>query len=80
MSDTGCHICGDCWWVHCPNDADYTMDVELKRRDGKVWYDGKIELCGGHTRYVHETNGNHLSLNPLAIEQANALKKTKVTV
>ena len=73
--DFGCHICGTCWWVHCENDADYSMDVALKRH-GKPLYDGKIELCAGHARLAHERNGR-LDLNWLAVEQAVALTKAR---
>jgi len=74
-----CHICGTCWWEKCSNDADYTMDVELKDRRGKVIYDGKIDLCGGHTRHVHATRGQQLSISPVAIEQAKSLRTARVS-
>jgi hypothetical protein len=74
MSDD-CHICGRCWWVHCTNDADYTMDVDLKRR-GLPLYSGRVELCGGHARLTH-SNGGRLDLNWLAVEQALALEKAR---
>lgn len=64
----GCQICGTCWWVDCDNDADYVMDVDLKRK-GLTVYSGKIELCAGHTRFTH-SNGGRLDLNWTAIEQA----------
>jgi hypothetical protein len=51
------------------------MDVALKRH-GKPLYDGKVELCGGHTRLAQERNGR-LDLNWLAIEQAIAMKLTR---
>ena len=70
-------VCGKCWWIDCGQDADYTMDVELKDRLGKVIYDGKVDLCGGHTRYIHSTHGQHLSINPIAIEQAKALREAR---
>jgi hypothetical protein len=73
--DFGCHICGTCWWVGCENDADYSLDVALKRH-GKPLYDGKVELCAGHTQLAHERNGR-LDLNWLAIEQARSLAKAK---
>lgn len=71
--DYGCHICGKCWWVSCENDADYTLDVSLKRR-GKPLYDGKVELCAGHTQLAADRQGR-LNLNWLAIEQAIGLQK-----
>lgn len=72
----GCHICGTCWWEGCDNDADFAMDVDLKRR-GLPLYSGKIDLCAGHTRYVYE-NGGRLDLNWMAIEQALARQKERV--
>lgn len=74
-NDTGCHICGTCWWVNCENDADYALDVALKRQ-GKPLYSGKIELCTGHTHLAHERNGR-LDLNWDAVEQAVALTKLR---
>lgn len=71
----GCHICGTCWWVDCENDADYAMDVDLKRK-GIPLYSGRIELCGGHTRQAH-ANGGRLDLNWTAVEQAIARKKAR---
>lgn len=76
MSDTKCYICGDCYWVGCGNDADYQMDVDLKR-NGLPLYSGKIELCDGHTKQVH-ANGGRLYLKWEAVEQALALKAQKV--
>ncbi len=73
---TDCHICGDCWWQDCDLPADYEMDVDLKRK-GSLIYSGNVELCAGHKDFVH-LNGGRMNLKPLAIEQANALKKTKV--
>ena len=73
MKDPDCFICGMCWWQDCPNDADYTMDVQLKRKGTQI-YDGKVQLCGGHTRLVH-SNGGRMDLKPQAIEQANSLKR-----
>lgn len=70
-----CHVCGTCWWVDCPNDADYEMDVDLKR-NGLPLYSGTVDLCGGHTRQAH-SNGGQLSLNWLAVEQALALQKER---
>lgn len=72
----GCHICGDCWWHECNNPADYSMDVDLKR-GGLPLFSGKVELCGGHTRYVHE-NGGRMDLDPVAIEQASAIQKARL--
>ena len=65
-----CHICGTCWWVDCPNDADYAIDVDLKR-NGLPLYSGKVELCAGHSGQA-QTNGGRLDLNWLAVEQAIA--------
>ena len=70
-----CWVCGSCWWVSCPNDADYTMDVDL-RRNGLPLYSGKVDLCGGHARLVHK-NGGHMDLNWEAIAQALALEGDK---
>jgi hypothetical protein len=70
-----CYICGDCWWVHCPNDADYQMDVDLKRH-GAPLYSGTVELCTGHTRQVHANNGR-MDLKWEAIEQALSLQRVK---
>ena len=75
-SRDGCHICGGCWWVDCENEADYTMDVSL-RRHGAPLYDGKVDLCAGHTRLVH-SNGGRLDLDWTAVEQAKALVKVRV--
>jgi hypothetical protein len=71
-----CHICGTCWWVDCENDADYSMDVDLKRH-GLPLFSGRIELCGGHARFAR-TRGGRLELNWLAIEQAIARQKDRV--
>lgn len=73
--DDGCHICGDCWWVNCPNPADYSDDVVIKRH-GSTLYEGEIDLCAGHARYWRQ-NGGRLDLNWLAIEQALALQKAR---
>lgn len=80
--DFGCHICGKCWWTDCENDADYTHDVHLKDRVTRATlFDGKIELCAGHTRYVQSTQGRYgMNINPLAIGQANALKESRERV
>lgn len=71
----GCHICGTCWWTDCDNDADYAMDVDLKRK-GLPLYSGKVDLCAGHTRLAH-AQGGRLDLNWLAIEQALSLAKVR---
>lgn len=71
-----CHICGDCWWFECPNPADYSVDVGLKRH-GRPLFSGEIDLCAGHYRFAAE-NGGHLNLKPLAIEQALAAQRVKV--
>ena len=71
--DKECAVCGRCWWVDCSNEADYQMDVDLKRR-GLPLYSGAVELCGGHTRLVHESGGR-MDLKWEAIEQALALEK-----
>jgi len=63
-------------WVHCRNDADYAMDVELKR-GGLPLYSGPVDLCGGHARLAHK-NGGHLDLKWEAVEQALALQKVRV--
>lgn len=75
VNDKDCHICGDCWWSGCPNDADYQMDVDLKRH-GLPLYSGRIELCGGHAALAHE-NGGRLNLNWEAITQALALESAR---
>jgi len=74
-SDSGCMICGSCWWVDCKNSADYRMDVDLKR-NGKQIYSGDVDLCAGHARLVH-ANGGRMDLNWKAIEQARAFIKAK---
>lgn len=72
MKEQDCHICGTCWWVDCPNDADYVMrEVEVKRHKLPV-YTGDIELCSGHAEVA--TRERRLDLNWLALEQALALK------
>lgn len=68
-----CHICGKCWWVDCENDADYAIDVSLKRHQAFIMYEGKVDLCGGHYRLAVERKGR-LNLNWKAIEQAVAVK------
>jgi hypothetical protein len=73
--DFGCHICGQCWWVDCPNDADYSIDATLKRH-GETIFDGKVELCTGHAEQALASKGQ-LSLNWMAIEQARALSGAK---
>lgn len=71
--DKDCYTCGNrYWWSECPNPADYTMDVDLRRR-GLPLYSGKVDLCGGHARFVHK-NGGHMDLNWEAIAQALALE------
>lgn len=72
-----CHICGDCWWVKCGQPADFSIDVDLKRR-GTLIYSGNVDLCAGHEAFVR-MNGGRLDLEPLAIEQANAIKTMRVT-
>lgn len=71
MSTNGddCHVCGACWWVGCPNDADYSMDVTLKRH-GLIAFDGKVDLCAGHAKYADVTLTMNISW--VAIEQALA--------
>ena len=68
MSDE-CFICGTCWWTGCQNDADYTMDVELKRH-GRLVYSGKVDLCAGHTRFAGGSGS--LNIGWAALEQALA--------
>lgn len=68
-------MCGKCWWVNCPNDADYSDDVVLKRKNLPL-YEGKVDLCAGHAMLWRQ-NGGHLDLNWLAIEQALALGKAR---
>jgi len=72
-----CYACldGVCWWVSCDNDADFVLDVALKRH-GKPLYSGKIELCHGHTRVAQERNGR-LDLNWEAVEQAISMSKIR---
>lgn len=76
MNDAKCYVCGDCWWVGCENDADYSMDVDLKRK-GLPLYSGKVELCGGHTTQVHQ-NGGRMDLKWEAVEQALSLLKVRI--
>jgi hypothetical protein len=68
--DEDCHICGKCWWNGCENDADFALEVDLKR-GGLPLYLGKVDLCGGHTQQA-SANGGRLNLNWRAIEQALA--------
>lgn len=75
MRDDGCAVCGRCWWFDCPNDADYSIDVDLKR-NGLPLYSGSVDLCGGHTRFA-QRNGGRLDLNWDAVEQALALQMEK---
>lgn len=72
MSDTTCYVCGLCWWSGCENDADYRLDVDLKR-NGLPLYTGEIELCAGHAQYAQRTLGR-LDLKWEALEQAHELK------
>lgn len=74
--DFGCHICGQCWWVHCENDADYTIRRADIKRNRKTVYIGDIDLCAGHARFAEHYK--RLDLNWLAIEQAIALQKERV--
>ncbi len=74
-----CFICGDCWWTGCPNSADFTEHVALKRPrpDGPGWtviFDGDVDLCAGHALHWRE-NGGRLNLKWEALEQATALQK-----
>jgi hypothetical protein len=73
--DPDCHICGTCWWVDCANDADYAIDVALKRKNLPL-YNGRVDLCAGHYRLAYSRNGR-LNLNWVAIEQAIAKDKAK---
>jgi hypothetical protein len=75
MTDTKCYICGDCWWQGCPNDADYQMHVDLKRK-GLPLFSGSVELCGGHKDQVH-TNGGRMDLKWEAVEQALSMQRVK---
>lgn len=72
-----CYICGDCWWIDCPNPADYSMDVDLKRH-GRPLFSGKVDICHGHYVLVH-ANGGRLDLKPLALEQAKAVQRAKIS-
>jgi len=74
--DEECWTCGNrCWWIDCSNNADYQMDVDLKRH-GLPLYSGMVDLCGGHTRLA-QSNGGRLDLNWNAISQALALEVEK---
>jgi hypothetical protein len=66
-SKDDCHICGKCYWHDCPNEADFTVDVDLKRH-GLPLYSGGVDLCAGHYRFARR--GNHMDLNWMAVEQA----------
>lgn len=72
MSDDKCYVCGDCWWVACPNDADYTKDVDLKRK-GLPVFSGKVDLCSGHNDLVNRTG--RMDLKWEAVQQALSLQK-----
>ncbi len=79
MADEPCHICGDCWWQDCPNDADevmYGADLKLRKGQGFLVYSGDVELCVGHMRYAEATH--RMNLNWKAIEQAIARQKDRV--
>jgi hypothetical protein len=66
VTDPDCHICGRCYWNGCDNDADYEVDVDLKR-NGLPLYSGKVDLCAGHHRVGASGSMN---LKWVAIEQA----------
>lgn len=70
-----CYVCGLCFWSECPNSADYQMDVDLKR-GGLPLYSGKVDLCAGHCRLVHN-NGGRMNLKWEAIEQALELQQAR---
>lgn len=75
MTNDDCHICGTCWWVNCTNDADYELDVVLKRH-GQVAYDGAVDLCAGHLDYASRTG--HVNVDWIALEQALARQASRV--
>jgi hypothetical protein len=51
------------------------MDVDLKR-GGLPLYSGKVDLCAGHCRLVHN-NGGRMNLKWEAIEQALELQQAR---
>lgn len=67
-----CFVCGLCYWAECPNSADFSHDVVLKRA-GRTVFDGEVELCAGHTRFAQQSG--HVNVRWEALEQALALQK-----